>query len=206
MKLKYYLRGLGAGILFSVLIFSFIVGNKSETLSDAEIIKRAKELGLVEKTTIDMNKLKESASGTPTTKPTPTLTPRPTATNTPTPTPTDVPESTPTPLLTEPLTPTPTSTPTPIPTSTPSPTPTESPKPAEPIGTEGMDKTVKITVVRGMTSEDVAYLVKEAGIVEDALALNTFLIRNGYAERLRVGTFELKTGMTQEEIAKRLTN
>lgn len=195
MKLKYYLRGLGAGILFSVLIFSFIVGNKSETLSDAEIIKRAKELGLVEKTTIDMNKLKES-SGIPTTKPTPTLTPRPTATNTPTPTPTDVPESTPTP----------TSTPTPIPTSTPSPTPTESPKPTEPIGTEGTDKTVKITVVRGMTSEDVAYLVKEAGIVEDALALNTFLIRNGYAERLRVGTFELKTGMTQEEIAKRLTN
>ena len=57
-----------------------------------------------------------------------------------------------------------------------------------------------------MTSEDVAYLVKEAGIVEDALALNTFLIRNGYAERLRVGTFELKTGMTQEEIAKRLTD
>lgn len=205
MKLKYYLRGLGAGILFSVLIFSFIVGNKSETLSDAEIIKRAKELGLVEKTTIDMNKLKES-SGTPTTKPTPTLTPRPTATNTPTPTPTDVPESTPTPLLTEPLTPTPTSTPTPIPTSTPSPTPTESPKPTEPIGTEETDRTVKITVVRGMTSEDVAYLVKEAGIVEDALALNTFLIRNGYAERLRVGTFELKTGMTQEEIAKRLTN
>lgn len=196
MKLKYYLRGLGAGILFSVLIFSFIVGNKSETLSDAEIIKRAKELGLVEKTTIDMNKLKESASGTPTTKPTPTLTPRPTATNTPTPTPTDVPESTPTP----------TSTPTPIPTSTPSPTPTERPKPTEPIGTEETDKTVKITVVRGMTSEDVAYLVKEAGIVEDALALNTFLIRNGYAERLRVGTFELKTGMTQEEIAKRLTN
>lgn len=203
MKLKYYLRGLGAGILFSVLIFLFIIGNKSETLSDAEIIKRAKELGLVEKTTIDMNKLKES-SGIPTTKPTPTLTPRPTATNTPTPTPTDVPESTPTPLLTEPLTPTP--------TSTPSPTPTESPKPTEPIGTEGTDKTdktdktVKITVVRGMTSEDVAYLVKEAGIVEDALALNTFLIRNGYAERLRVGTFELKTGMTQEEIAKRLTN
>jgi len=146
MKLKYYLRGLGAGILFSVLIFSFIVGNKSETLSDAEIIKRAKELGLVEKTTIDMNKLKESASGTPTTKPTPTLTPRPTATNTPTPTPTDVPESTPTPLLTEPLTPTPTSTPTPIPTSTPSPTPTERPKPTEPIGTEGTDKTVKQSV------------------------------------------------------------
>lgn len=204
MKLKYYLRGLGAGILFSVLVFTFVVGNKNETISDAEIIKRAKELGMVEKTTINMDKLKENASGTPTTKPTPTLTPQPSTTNTPTPTPTDVLINTLTPSPTESLTPPPTSTPTP--TSTPIPTPTESPKLTEPIGTGETDKMVKITVVRGMTSEDVAYLVKEAGIVEDALALNTFLIRNGYAERLRVGTFELKTGMTQEEIAKRLTD
>ncbi len=200
MKLKYYLRGLGAGILFSVLIFSFVVGSKSETLSDAEIIKRAKELGLVEKTTIDMDKLKESASGTPTTKPTPTLTSMPTST--PTPTPAEVPTSTPIPSPTE----MPTPTPTPVSTSTPIPTPTEIPKPTEAVGTDEPVKTVKITVVRGMTSEDVAYLVKEAGIVEDALALNAFLIRNGYAERLRVGSFELKPGMTQEEIAKRLTN
>lgn len=204
MKLKYYLRGLGAGILFSVLIFAFVVGGKTETISDEEIIRRAKELGLVEKITIDMEKLKGNATGTPT----PTLTDAPTSaptqapTSTSTPTPTNIP--TPTPTSTP--TPIPTSTPIPTPTSTPTPTPTQIPKPTESVEPGETVKTVKITVVRGMTSEDVAYLVKEAGIVDDALALNAFLIRNGYAERLRVGTFELKSGMTQEEIAKRLTN
>lgn len=196
MKLKYYLRGLGAGILFSVLIFAFVVGGKTETLSDEEIIRRAKELGLVEKITIDMEKLKGNATGTPT----------PTLTDAPTSTPTQAPTNTPTLTPTSTPTPTPTNTPTPTPTSTPIPTPTQIPKQTESVEPGETVKTVKITVVRGMTSEDVAYLVKEAGIVDDALALNAFLIRNGYAERLRVGTFELKSGMTQEEIAKRLTN
>ena len=50
MKLKFYLRGLGAGILFSVLVFVFVVGPKSSAISDEEIIAKAKELGLVEKT------------------------------------------------------------------------------------------------------------------------------------------------------------
>ena len=199
MKLKYYLRGLGAGILFSVLVFVFVVGGKTEAISDEEIIRRAKELGLVEKTTIDMDKLKGSATGTPT--PTVSLTPTGILTNAPT----DVPTPTPT----EVPTPTPTSTPTPTLTPTPTEMPTNTPTPI-PIPTEygagEQAKTVTITVVRGMTSEDVAYLVKEAGVVDDAIALNAFLIRNSYAERLRVGSFELKTDMTQEEIAKRLTN
>ena len=198
MKLKYYLRGLGAGILFSVLVFVFVVGGKTEAVSDEEIIRRAKELGLVEKTTIDMEKLKGSATGTPT--PTVSLTPTGIPTNAPTDVPTPTPTEVPTPTPTSTPTPTLTPTPTEMPTNTPTPMPTES------VGTGEQAKTVTITVVRGMTSEDVAYLVKEAGVVDDAIALNAFLIRNGYAERLRVGSFELKTDMTQEEIAKRLTN
>ena len=49
MKLKYYLRGLGAGILFSVLVFVFVVGPKEAEISDDEIIQRAKQLGMTEK-------------------------------------------------------------------------------------------------------------------------------------------------------------
>ena len=61
MKLKYYLRGLGAGILFSVLVFVFVVSPNENELTDAEIIQRAKQLGMVEKTdsAIDMEKLRE---------------------------------------------------------------------------------------------------------------------------------------------------
>jgi len=47
MKLKYYLMGLGIGIFITTLVLS--VGNRKETLSDEEIIARARELGMVMK-------------------------------------------------------------------------------------------------------------------------------------------------------------
>lgn len=48
MKLKYYLRGMGAGMIFAALIMGVALGGRTETLSDSEIIERAKELGMVE--------------------------------------------------------------------------------------------------------------------------------------------------------------
>ncbi|WP_458457826.1 hypothetical protein [Pseudobutyrivibrio sp.] len=52
MRLKYYLRGIGIGIIFSTLFLTICLyfGKDSlakETISDAEIIKRATELGMV---------------------------------------------------------------------------------------------------------------------------------------------------------------
>ena len=47
MKLKYYLRGLGVGIIFTAIIMGIALsGNKKETLTDEEIIERAKLLGM----------------------------------------------------------------------------------------------------------------------------------------------------------------
>lgn len=47
MKLKYYLRGLGVGIIFTAIIMGIAFsGNKKENLTDAEIIERAKLLGM----------------------------------------------------------------------------------------------------------------------------------------------------------------
>ena len=49
MRIKYYLRGIGCGIIFSVVIMSVAMGNKGKSqISDAEIIQRAKQLGMVE--------------------------------------------------------------------------------------------------------------------------------------------------------------
>lgn len=45
MKLKYYIRGLGIGILITTIVLS--VGGKKEKLTDKEIIARARELGMV---------------------------------------------------------------------------------------------------------------------------------------------------------------
>ena len=48
MKLKYYLRGMGIGIILTAIVMGFALGGRRGTLSDAEIIKRAKALGMVE--------------------------------------------------------------------------------------------------------------------------------------------------------------
>ena len=49
MRIKYYLRGIGCGIIFSVVIMSIAMGSKGKSqISDAEIIQRAKQLGMVE--------------------------------------------------------------------------------------------------------------------------------------------------------------
>ena len=169
MRLKYYLRGLGAGILFSVLVFAFIVGPKEAEISDEEIIQRAKQLGLRE-VNIDMEKLRDNdgtGTPTPTSVPTPTSTPTPTSVLTPT--------STPTPVV----------------------------EPTSPPVSEV--RTVTVEVTRGMTSERIAHLIETEGVVESAMELNAYLIRNGFAEQLRVGKFVLRTDMTFDEIATTLT-
>ena len=48
MKLKYYLRGLGVGIICTAILMGIALsGNKKEKLTDTEIIERAKLLGMV---------------------------------------------------------------------------------------------------------------------------------------------------------------
>ncbi len=48
MKLKYYLRGMGIGIILTAIVMGFALGGRKAALSDAEIIQRAKLLGMVE--------------------------------------------------------------------------------------------------------------------------------------------------------------
>lgn len=52
MNLKYYLRGLGIGIVVTALIMSIAAGGKKEILSDEEIKARARELGMTEESTL----------------------------------------------------------------------------------------------------------------------------------------------------------
>ncbi len=48
MKLNYYLRGMGIGIVLTAIVMGFALGGRKATLSDAEVIKRAKALGMIE--------------------------------------------------------------------------------------------------------------------------------------------------------------
>lgn len=62
MKLKYYLRGLGIGILITTVILS-LAGIGRKNMTDEEVVKRAKELGMVESTLLsdlpDQTKVEE---------------------------------------------------------------------------------------------------------------------------------------------------
>ncbi len=48
MKLKYYLRGLGVGVVLTAVIMGVVLGRGTSRMSDEEVIKRAKQLGMVE--------------------------------------------------------------------------------------------------------------------------------------------------------------
>ena len=60
MKLKYYLRGLGIGIVVTAIIMS--ITNKPQELTDAQIKMRALELGMVEESVLADLQAKEDAN------------------------------------------------------------------------------------------------------------------------------------------------
>lgn len=57
VKLQYYLRGLGVGILVTSLIMGTMLSGKEKELTDAEIKKRATELGMVDENSLVLSDL-----------------------------------------------------------------------------------------------------------------------------------------------------
>lgn len=186
MKLKYYLRGLGAGILFATIVL-FI--SYSYKMSDSQIKKRAEELGMVyagkeEQTTADIAG-QTSTNEPESDNPEESTTPEPT-----TPEPTTPEATTPEPTTPEPTTPEPTA-----PEAT-------TPEPTTPD--EKVEK-CELTVTGSTSSNDVAYALANAGIIEDAEEFNDYLCDNGYDRRIQNGTYTITSDMSYEDIAKLIT-
>ena len=216
MKRKYYLRGLGFGILITALVFTF--AGPSE-MTEEEIIKRAEELGYVkaEESSINIKDLMGTGTPSPVATKAPEQTPEPTKVITPEATPDFTPTSTPEPEFSP--TPTPTISPTPTVSPTPEPTATSTPKPtatvtptATPVPTKEPTKapekeviTATIVVERGNTATMVCNKIENAGIVKDGSVLRDYLIANNLTDYINVGTYTLSSDMTLKEIAKILT-
>lgn len=183
MKLKYYLRGLGVGIVVTAVILTIAnhLGNK---MSDEDIMKRAAKLGMV---------MKEDESLFPPTEPE-TTTPEPTS-----PSPTEQDTTAVKPAEPETTTPEPT---TPVPTEPETTTPVS----AEPQTSGVVIHTATITVTSGMYSEAVSQRLEEAGIVKNWREFNEYLTSNGYAERLQTGTHSFNSEMDFNEIAEILVS
>lgn len=172
MKLKYYLRGLGTGIVFTAIVLAIIYSYRT---SDGKIIAKAKELGMVMEGSTVEETIPENTTPESTT-----------------------PENT-TPESTTPDNTTPEST---TPESTTQEETTTEPA-TEPITNNGAS--VTLTIQRGMYSEAVAVKLQELGVISDVGEFNKYLISNGYADRIRVGTFVIDSNSTYEQIANIIT-
>lgn len=195
MKLKYYLRGLGIGILVTALIMGF-TAKDNRPLTDAEIKAAAAELGMVESDSLRLADLPQEPT------PEPEITPEPTK----------EPETTPEPEATTESSgePAKESETTPEPEATPEVTPelTEEPETASEAATETTQESgtdISVTVSAGSGSRTVCNRLEEAGVITDAAEFDKYLCDQGYSKRICVGTFEIPADASWEEIAKIIT-
>lgn len=201
MNLKYYLRGLGIGIIVTALIMGITAGRK-EPLSDAEIKERAKALGMVEEENTLLKDLEnqEQDQAAKEDAPEPVETEEMQEAATPE-APEAQEESAEPEEMQEAATP-----------ETPevleeSPQPEETVQPdAEPEeenqDDQGTQGSVTIQIARGDGSYTVSKKLEEAGLVESATAYDQFLYQNGYDKKIRAGSVEIPAGAADEQIAR----
>lgn len=217
MKRKYYMRGLGVGVLVTALLCAVAFPKQKKSMTDEQVIARAKELGYEKKdggvTPEDIDKLKENEKSTGTPGPTDTPTTIPEG---PTPFPEPTPEAPQPPEQPEkPTSPTPgaeklTGTPKPTPTNTPKPTSAKTPTPkpkatSTPKPTAGADGKISVKVEKGMTARKVAERLESVGIIADAEDFIKYLVKEKLADSINVGTFSIPKGAGYSEIGKILT-
>ena len=187
MKLKYYLRGLGIGILVTAVIMGVTQGSRKETLSDREIRERAAALGMVEpgNSLADLEAVE-----------TPAATEIPEAIETPAAT--EIPEATETPAATE----TPEAAETPAATEAPAATPEVTARPTQKPAEEEEGSSYTFEIQAGDSSYQVAYRLQQAGLVADARDFDNYLCSKGYDRKLKTGSYEIPETATEEEISE----
>lgn len=166
MKLKYYLRGLGIGILVTAAILTIVYHTKG-SMSDSQIMKRAAQLGMVMASTEEDTLFAQTTQVNTTIEETGTI---------------SVEETTTVVETTEAVTEAPTEAPT------------------EPAAAEAV-----LTISPGMYSESVSAELVRLGIITNQKEFNSYLVNNGYAERIQTGDFKIKADMSYDEIARIIT-
>ena len=218
MKLKFYLRGIGLGIIVAVAL-CISVGMKNDQISDEEIIKRAEALGMVpssetlnesvdeairdglETEEMTENDASGDAAAVKVNEDIPATEPDETEVN-----PDEADNSnfdeTP-PAAGSDGTATPKVTPTLTKEVTPAPT-----KEADKDTNDTENDTEYITVVveRGSGSDTVARKIEAAGLVANASEFDRYLCNNGYDKRISAGNHKIPINAREEEIAKILCN
>ena len=214
MKLKYYMRGLGIGMIVTAFILCVVLDKDTKTMSDQEVRARAKELGMVESTVLSQiaEQNKQDKTGTEETKTdeskqdeseTSGNISSETEVNRSETSSSETPESEQEETNTEDINTEETNTEeTEIGETE---VPGTEPEQEEPAEQEEMAATVTIVINPGESSESVSRSVEAAGLVESARQFDKYLCNNGYDYIISVGTYEIPVGASQEEIAKIIT-
>ncbi len=198
MKLKYYLKGFGVGVLFATILLSIsLILNRQQTrITDEQIIARARELGMEMVSTE-----KESDTEEPTTKAPETST-APTRDTAPDVTEKDTADQKETDADTKGMGSSETTD-----GMVQSGDKNESGEENPTVRIEeGADETtVVIHIERGMSSDTIVRLLEDAGVVESSEELLERLWEIEKTRYVRAGTYEFTRGMSVEEIADRIS-
>lgn len=218
MKLKFYLRGIGLGIIVAVAL-CISAGMKKDQISDEEIIKRAEALGMVpssetlnesvdeairdglETEEMTENDASGDAAAVKVDEDIPATEPDETEVN---PDEADNSNFDETPpaagsdgAATPKVTPTLTKEVTPAPTKEPD---------KDTNDTENDTEYITVVVERGSGSDTVARKIEAAGLVANASEFDRYLCNNGYDKRISAGNHKIPINAREEEIAKILCN
>ncbi len=207
MKLKYYLRGLGIGMIVTALILGISFSSRqeqaSQPMTDDQIRERAAELGMVDSSELTLaalqNSAKQQAESTPE-ETTETQEQKEITGET-----TEETETTAEPQETQTETAEPETTASPEPAAEPETTTAQEVTSAPETTAAEQTQTAGITINRGADSGSVSRQLYEAGLVENAKAFDNYLCNNGYSRSINPGTYEIAPGTSEEEIAKIIT-
>lgn len=201
MRLKYYLRGLGIGIAVTAVLMSVAAKGKGN-MTDAQIIARAKELGMVDGVLTEISGTEEEITddGGQTAEPESALSETEEA----------IPDA-------EKADENPEERPQPeTDTGEPDGQTGGQADTEAPAGSGGMSEgqsrpgpesssTVIVAIYPGEGSFAVSRKLAALGLVESADIYDGFLCQNGYDKKLCTGNYEIKEGATAEEIARIIT-
>ena len=71
---------------------------------------------------------------------------------------------------------------------------------------DNMKTQFEFSIVSGMNSQQVAGILQSIGAIDSAASFDQYLVQNGYADRIKVGNFKIQAGASYADIAILITN
>lgn len=187
MKIKYFIRGLGVGILITALLV--LIGSsrtQKVTISDEEVIDRAKQLGMIAKEDVgdyrldkNLDQMKEDLANTESPEPEQTTIPATTAA-------TKAPEKEDN-------------------KKTSKPTVSPSSKPKKKDKKQEKSNTITLTIESGMTTQAVSRILHEKNVIRNEEDFVTYMVEHKLTAKLQVGKYEIPVDATHAQIADIIT-